>query len=375
MSSLFDDNGGRDWKKIGYHGRSAFAVLLSLAILLGGGIFAYTKIDNYWTSYRTATDFAGPGGSAVTVTIPSGSTGGQIGDLLVAKDVVKSRKGFLKAYNNNSDASKIQAGTYKLPTEIPSAQAVTMLLDTKNMVRNQVTVPEGLWKSQVFSTLSKKTGIPVAQFTAAASNPQALGYPSYVKDVEGFLYPSTYEVGQKPTATSILKLMAAQYNTIATKYDMTTAAAKLDRTPEQIMTVASILQAEARAKDMPTVAGIIYNRLEQGIPLGLDSTAHYQLQIPMSQSLPSNFQQQGTSSSYNTYANQGLPDGPIDSPGETAIKAALNPVKSDYLYWLTVNFDTGETKYAKTQAEQDANEAEWKAWCKSKGNPAGCPSS
>ncbi len=374
MSSPFIDNdGNRDWKTIWYHARSGFVVLLSLAVLIGGAWFVYDKANKAYVSYKTTTDYMGEGVKDLNVTIPPGFSGGQIGDLLVEQGVVKSRKGFLKAYNNNDKANTIQAGTYKLRTEIPAETAITMLLDPKNVVRNQVTIPEGLWMSDQFALLSKKTGIPVAQFTAACANPQSLGFPAYVKSCEGFLFPQTYEMGQKPTAVSILKLMAAQYNAVAKKYDIVGAAKEQDRTPLEIMTIASILQAEAKVKDMPMVAGIIANRLERGEPLGLDSTAHFQLKIPMNKLLPAGFKEIGKDSSYNTFANQGLPEGPIDAPGEPAIKAATKPTKNDYMYWLTVNFETGETKYAKTQDEQNQHENEWKAWCKTAKNKSGCP--
>lgn len=374
MSSPFVDNDGKhDRHEFWYHARSAFAVLLSLAVLIGGAWYVYDKGHSAYVSYKTTTDYMGEGTKDVVVTIPSGYSGSQIGDLLVEKGVVKSRKGFLKAVNGNEAAKGIQAGTYKLRTEIPSATAVSMLLDPKNVVRNQVTVPEGLWLSDQFAVLSKRTGIPVAQFQAACKNPQSLGFPAYVKSCEGFLFPSTYEVGQKPTATSILKQMATQYNTVAKKYDLVGAAKKQDRTPLELMTIASILQAEAKAKDMPVVAGIIGNRLERGEPLGLDSTAHFQLKVPMNKPLPAGFKQIGTDSSYNTYANQGLPEGPIDAPGEPAIKAAANPTKNDYMYWLTVNFATGETKFARTLDEHNKNLREWEAWCKTAKDKSGCP--
>ncbi|GAA1398628.1 endolytic transglycosylase MltG [Luteococcus peritonei] len=368
-----DDDGKTDWQKVGYHGRSAFAVLLSLAVLVGGGWFAASKAHDAYMSWRTADNYIGQSDSPVTITIPNGATGTAMGDLLVKNDVVKSRKAFLKALAANDDSDKIQAGTYQMFKQMSADAAVARLLDPKAQLRNQVTVPEGMWQSDIFALLSKRTKIPVAQFQAAAKNPKALGYPAYVKNTEGYLFPETYEMGQKPTATSILKLMAAQYKQVAEQNDLVGRAKEMDLEPNEVMTVASILEAEAKAKDMPMVAGIIYNRLENGTPLGLDSTAHYQLKIPMNKPLPSGFQDKGTDSSYNTYANTGLPDGPISSPGEAAIKAALNPTESDYQYWLTVNFATGETKFAETLDEHNKNLREWEAWCKTAKDKSGCP--
>ncbi|MEL4357996.1 MULTISPECIES: endolytic transglycosylase MltG [unclassified Luteococcus] len=374
MSGLFmDNNGNRDWKKVGYHARSAFAVLLSLAVLFGGGWFVYDKAKTAYVSYKTSDDYAeGAGVKDVLITIPEGSLGGDIGDLLVANKVVKSRKAFLKAYAKNEKAKTIQAGTYKLKTEIAADDAVDMLLNPANQVHNRVTVPEALWMSTQFAVLSKKTGIPVAQFQAAAKNPQALGLPKWVgSNPEGFFFPQTYEIGQKPTATSILKLMAKQFNEVAARNELVSKAEGLKRTPMEIITVASILEAEAKEKDQPIVAGIIYNRLEDGMQLQLDSTSYYATKTPLGKPLPKGFREQD--SPYNTYKAAGLPPGPIGAPGEKAIKAALNPTNSEYKYWLTVNYKTGETKFAKTFEEHEKNRLQWEAWCKTAKDKSGCP--
>ncbi|MEL4504527.1 endolytic transglycosylase MltG [Luteococcus sp. H138] len=369
---FMDNDGNRDWKKVWYHARSAFAVLLSLAVLIGGGWFVYDKASTAYVSYKTSDDYAeGPGVKDVQITIPEESLGGDIGNLLVKSGVVKSRKAFLKAYAKNEKSKTIQAGTYKLKTQISADQAVEMLLNPRNRVQNRVTVPEALRMKDQFAVLSKKTGIPVKDFEAAAKNPQALGLPKYAKTAEGFLFPQTYEIGQKPTAVSILKLMAKQYNEVAASQKLVAGAESLDRTPLEVMTVASILEAEAKEKDMPMVAGIIYNRLEDGMQLQLDSTSYYATNTPLGKLLPKGFREQD--SPYNTYRARGLPPGPIGAPGEKAIKAALHPTKSEFKYWLTVNYKTGETKFAKTYEEHRKNDAEWRAFCKTAKDKSGCP--
>lgn len=372
MSGLFmDNNGNRDWKKIWYHGRSAFAVLLSLAVLFGGAWFVYDKASTAYTSYKTADDYAGEGVKEIVITIPEGSSGTDMGNLLVKNGVVKSRKAFLKAYAKNEKSKTIQAGTFKLRTEIPADRVVEMLVDPAYQVHNRVTVPESLRLKDQFALLSKKTKIPVAQFEAAAKNPQALGFPKYVKSVEGFLFPQTYEIGQKPTATSILKLMAKEYNAVAARQELVSGAEELDRTPAEIITVASILEAEAQEKDMPMVAGIIYNRLDQYMPLGLDSTSYYATNTPLGKPLPKDFTK--IPSPYNTYLNTGLPPGPIGAPGEKAIKAALHPTKSDNLYWVTINYQTKETVFSSNKEDHDKAVDKFEAWCKTAKDKSGCP--
>lgn len=369
-----DNDGNRNWKKVGYHARSAFAVLLSLAVLIGGGWFIYDKANTAYVNYKTADDYPeGFGVKDVQITIPEGSLGGDIGNLLVKSGVVKSRKAFLKAYSKHEQAKSIQAGTYKMKTEVSGEMAVAMLLNPRNQVHNRVTVPEALWMSNQFAILSKKTGLPVKAFEAAAANPQALGLPKWVgKSAEGFLFPQTYEIGQKPTATSILTLMAKQFNDVADKTNLVTGAEALGRTPREVITVASILEAEAQEKDMPMVAGIIYNRLGIDMQLQLDSTSYYATQTPLGKPLPKNFRDQD--SPYNTYKVYGLPPTPIGAPGEKAIKAALNPTKSENLYWVTINYKTKETVFSANKYDHDQAVAKFEAYCKTAKDKSGCPS-
>lgn len=372
MSLFTDNNGNTNWKKIGYHARSAFAVLLSLAVLFAGAWFAYSKASDAYTSWKTADDYPGPGGTPVMIQIVEESTGADIANTLLDNDIIKSRKAFNKAYESNEQSKSIQAGYYKLATQIPAADAIAFLLDGQHVVRNQLTVPEGMWLDDSLALISKKTKIPVASFKKLLEDPKVVGYPSYVKDPEGFLYPETYEIGQKPTATSILKLMSTQYKAVAKTNDLVAKAEKLGRTPEEIITVASIIEGEVnKAEYLPMVASAIYNRLDDRDKLELDSTAHYGLKIPNDEPLPANFTTKDFA--YNTYLYQGLPPGPIGSPGEAAIKAALNPADTDYKFWVAVNLETGETKFAKTFQQHQKNVAAFEAWCKKATDKSGCP--
>lgn len=372
MSLFVDNDGNTDWKNIWYHARSAFAVLLSLAVLLGAGWVVYDKANNAYVAWKTADDYPGPGGTPVMIEIEPESTGNDIANVLLDADIVKSRKAFTKAYNNSELAKSIQAGYYRLPTQIPAADAISFLLDGKHVVRNQLTVPEGMWFNDSLALISKRTKIPVKDFKKALKDPQELGFPSYVEEPEGFLFPQTYEIGQKPTATSILKLMAQQYNAVAKENNLKAKAEKLDRTPEEIITVASIIEGEVnKPQYLPMVASAIYNRLDDGEKLELDSTAHYGLDIPNDKPLPKGFHDMDFP--YNTYMYQGLPPGPIGSPGEAAIKAALNPAKTDYKFWVAVNLKTGETKFAKDYKTHQKNVAAFEAWCKASPDKSGCP--
>ncbi len=375
MSGLFVDNDGRwSWKKAGYRARSAFAVLLSLAILVGGGWIVYNKLDQVYMSLRYANDYPGPGGAAVTVTVPSGATVTQIGQVLVNAGVVKSVGAFTKAASDSGDATKFQAGDFKLRAKIPAATAVTMLLDPGNKVQRAVTIPEGQRVSVTLSTISKKTGIPLADLQKEAKDLKALKLPSWAKNPnapEGFLFPDTYNYDANPTAAEILPRMTAQFVSVADSLGLEKKAKALGYTPLQVLIVASIVQVEVPPKYQPQVAAVIYNRLKQKMPLGLDTSVHYAVDKPMTQPLSSaDFK---NPSPYNTYVHTGLMPGPMDSPGKSALTAALNPAKSNALYFVTVNLKTGETKFASTLAEHNKNVQQFDSWCKANPGTAGCP--
>lgn len=375
MSGLFVDNDGRwSWKKAGYRARSAFAVLLSLAILVGGGWIVYDKLDQVYMSFRYASDYPGPGGASVTVTIPSGATVTRIGQVLVDAQVVKTVGAFTKAASDSGDASKFQAGDFKLRAQIPAATAVTMLLDPANRVQRKVTIPEGQRVSVTLTTISKKTGIPLADLQKEAKDLKALKLPSWAKNPnapEGFLFPDTYNYDANPTPAEILPVMTAQFVSVSNSLDLEKKAKALGYTPLEVLTVASIVQVEVPPKYQPELAAVIYNRLKQGMPLGLDTSVHYAVNKPMGQPLSSaDFK---STSPYNTYTHTGLMPGPIDSPGKSALQAALNPAKSSALYFVTVNLKTGETKFASTLAEHNKNVQEFDSWCKANPGTSGCP--
>jgi UPF0755 protein len=128
------------------------------------------------------------------------------------------------------------------------------------------------------------------------------------------------------------------------------------------MTIASLVQAEARDdEDFAKVSRVIYNRLEKSMPLQFDSTVHYA--VGRDGKVSTSEEDRNVDSPYNTYRHPGLPPTPIMAPGEQAIKAALEPAEGDWLYFVTTNPDTGETKFAETFAEHQKNVAEFKEYC------------
>jgi UPF0755 protein len=366
------ETGHVNGKEIWYRARSAFAVLLSLAILVGGGWFVFSKAQAVWQDYRTADDYVGNGVAPVVVTIPSGATVTEIGTILVRADVVKKATTFIKVAKANENAQSIQAGKYNLLTQLPAATALEMLLDKNNIVHNRMTLKDGRWISQQVSTMAKATGIKADDFTAAfkagAKDYKYLGLPKWSKNgLEGFLFPDTYEVPDKPTAQSVIKVATAQFATVAQDIDLEAKANAVGLSPYQVVVMASIIEKEAGTndEDRAKIARVFYNRLDPKLwPYGkLQSDATVAYANKITGHVLTTKAQRRLASPWNTYYVKGLPKGPITSPSKKSLEAALNPAKGDWLYFMVVNLDTGETVFSNDKNGQAAANARFQAWC------------
>jgi len=362
------ETGKIDPKEVWYKVRSAFAVLLSLGVLVAGGWVIYDKAQSAWQSLQTSEDYEGAGVDPVVVTIPAGATLSQMSDILVAAHVVKTAKAFDKEAAANEESTKIQPGKYNLLTELPARTALAMLLDKKNMVRNWMTLPEGKWVSQQVGTLSKATGLPKADYEAAIKDWKSLGLPKWAKNgLEGFLFPDTYEVPDKPKAQSVLKMATKQFNSVANDLDLVNGAKSLGLTPYEVVVMASIIEKEAgpNDEDRAKIARVFYNRLKPNSGFGgqLQSDATVAYANKVTGRVFTTKQERQLKSPYNTYYVKGLPEGPITSPSKKSLEAALHPADGNWTYFMVVNLDTGETLFTNSLKEHNANGAKLDQWC------------
>lgn len=364
MSPAFVDNDGNlNWRKIGYHARSAFAVLLSLAVLVGGGWFVYSKINEAYVSWRTADDYIGEGVDPVSVVVPLGATITNIGDILVENDVIKSTATFRSEAAANPDSSSIQAGRYNLKTQIPAALALEMLLDPANLEVTTITIPEGMALTQQWTIITRELDIPREEISAAYNSGE-VALPEWAGgNFEGFMFPDTYQVAEPVNPLQIAQAQVAQFKRVATDLELETRAAAVGLTPYEVITVASIIEKEVATPEYrPMVARAIYNRLEQGMNLEVDSSVHYALGD--FSKVTTTAEDRANPSPYNTYVHEGLPPGAISNPGRAAIEAALSPSEGDYVFWVTVNLDTGETLFASDGNGHAENVEKFREWCR-----------
>ena len=355
-----------------HKGKGCLAVLIAVAVLVFGGYFVYDRASGFLASWGEIPDYPGPGKGQVTVTVPEGATVSQIGGILVDNKVIQSTAAWDRAVKTEERSTSIQPGKYLMQTELPAIDALTLLINPgESRIRSQFTVPEGLRLTAQVDALVKTTKIKKAAYEKALAKPKKLGLPSYAKNnPEGFLFPDTYELTEQASATSVLKQMTARFDDVAKETKLVAQAKKLKRSPRDLVIVASILEAEVRGEgDRAKAARVIYNRLDKGEPLGLDSTVIYAENLKTNTTTPKD---RASNSPYNTYKVKGLPPGPINAPGKAALQSAANPASGDWMYWVTVNYDTGETKFAKTLAEHNKYVKEFQAWCQAK--PGRCDS-
>lgn len=344
--------------------RRALVLLVTLALVAGTGAAAVSVLWPVVSSLTESNDYTGSGSGVVTIVVHSGDSSRSIGTALDKANVVKSAKAFGDAAASNLRSASIQPGTYTLRSGMSGESALAMLLDPANRTVPRVTIREGLRTSEIISALAAATGRKPAEYSVALTNPAVLGLPAAAKgQAEGYLYPSTYEFAADATADEQLRMMVSKSLSELGKLGVTKAKV------HEVLTIASIVEAEVRAKsDRPKVARVIANRLAKAMPLQMDSTIHF---------VSRRRGKAGTTtaerlrrSPYNTYLVAGLPPGPIDSPGLSAMRAAVRPAPGPWLYFVAVNPATGQTRFAADAAGQAANVRLFLRWCSS--HPGKC---
>ncbi|MGD3108607.1 endolytic transglycosylase MltG [Streptomyces sp. YGL11-2] len=350
-----EEQSGRERRGKKNKRRSGTACLVVI-LALGGvvGTVGYFGRDFIMRHFGSAPDYTGEGTGEVQVVIPDGVPLSEMGAILAKDDVIKSAGAFTEAADNNKASRSLQPGTYSLRKQMSAAAAIDLMLDPKS--RNGLTIREGLRASAVYEMIDKKLKLKAGTTKEVAkSQAKNLGLPSWADDspkikdpLEGFLYPSTYSVGDNAKPADVLKEMVGRATQEYQKYDLEANAQKFHLTsPLQLITVASLTQAEGMTHDdFRKMAAVVYNRLaptnrDTFQRLEFDSTFNYlknQSKINISTEEIRHY-----NDPYNTYFYKGLPPGPIGNPGADALKATINPDNSDkWLYFISVDGKTTE---------------------------------
>ncbi|MFD8328358.1 endolytic transglycosylase MltG [Streptomyces lydicus] len=346
--------------------RSGTTCLVATLVFAGAvGAVGYFGYDFFMAHFGSAPDYEGEGSGAVQVDIPDGSPISEMGQILAKNGVIKSAGAFNEAAGENKKSGLLQPGTYSLRKHMSAASAMELMLDPKS--RNGLTIREGLRAKDVYALIDKKLKLKAGTTKNVAEHDvKNLGLPSWADDngkikdpLEGFLYPSTYSVGEKAKPAAVLKQMVARASQVYEKYDLEGNARKLNlRSPLQLLTVASLTQAEGKYKhDFVKVARVVYNRLKPdntetyGL-LDFDSTVNY-AKSRSTLDTGSVDDLRHFNDPYNTYKFKGLPPGPIGNPGEVAINSAIHPATGNWYYFVSISPE--KTLFAATNEEHERN--------------------
>ncbi|WP_299036588.1 endolytic transglycosylase MltG [uncultured Pseudokineococcus sp.] len=333
---------------------TAVVLVLALALVAGAGLVGWNFLRPLLDREDAPTDFAGPGTGEVQVQVEQGDTGQAIGETLVEAGVVQSVGAFVSAAAAEPESASIQPGTYALREEMSAAGALDLLLSPAARVDLQVQLIEGLRAEAALAQIAADTGLPVEELRAAGSDP-AVTLPAEAEgNLEGYLFPATYTFEPDVTPVEVIATMVSR-----AEQGLVEGGIPPERW-HRTMTVASLVEAEAsREEDRPRVARVIENRVGIDMPLQFDTTVDY---ATGKRGVTTTDEDRATDSPYNTYVYPGLPPGPINSPGDSAIAAASAPAEGPWLYFVAVDPSTGETRFAETFEEHSVNVRLFQQW-------------
>lgn len=309
-----------------------------IALLFTLSLFLIRSSSNSAPDFQRQSSVAGL--DEVIIDIPAGASGSTIGAILFEAGIVKSSEAYFRVAVADSRSQKVAPGQHRLTVGISAQQALDQLLDP-NRIPNLIKVNEGAWKSEIVVALVDY-GFTQKDVRLALSQ---LQLPKGFSDSEGLLFPAQYSFPEGTSALTALQTMIDRFTNDQVAGTILKGSAKCSA--QQLLTIASIIQAEGDSKDFDKVSRVIYNRLAIGMPLQMDSTVHFVKKVRGEIFLSRNSTL--LNSPYNTYRRYGLPPGAIGSPGTAAMSAALNPAQGDWLYFITVS--PGDTRFTSSISE------------------------
>ncbi len=307
-------------------------------------LFLIRSISSTTPDYNTLTSVEGL--EEVTIEVPTGASGSEIAAILYEAGVVKSTEAFFRVAVADERSQKVAPGSHRLTLKISAQQALEQLLDPER-IPNLIRINEGAWRSEIQEAFLAY-GFNRSEISRAFSS---LKLPKGFSSSEGLLFPAQYSFPEGTTAAQAAQRLVERFTEDG--YAKKLLQGSSQYSPQQLLTIASIIQAEGSTQDFSKVSRVIYNRLKIGMPLQMDSTVHYIMQARGDIFLSRKSTM--LNSPYNTYRRYGLPPGPICNPGADAIKATLEPVAGDWLYFITVA--PGDTRFTSSLDEFNT----WKA--------------
>ncbi len=327
--------------------KSLWKLLMLIVIVAVGGLsgYLYTAM-NKPVEHAKSEDY---------LTISYGSTPNKIAELLEQEGIIASAfplKVYFKLINRSPG---LQAGDYLFPSPVTPLEILSLLKEGKKRTKS-LSIPEGWTRFEIADRI-------VNQFPSEEyQNREAVlalmkrtelieAFDPSATSLEGYLYPSTYQLEEDATAADIIAIMVGQFKSVW-QPEWDTAAQKLNRTRGEILTIASLIENESKIDaERPLVASVIYNRLKRGMPLGIDATNIYIAKLLGKWDGIIHKSDLEIDHPYNTRKIRGLPPGPISSPSRSAIEAALHPASTKYLFYvLNVDNNNGSHHFYATNS-------------------------
>ena len=301
------------------------------------------------------------------IQIPRGSSPGDIAEKLQAEGVIQSAFALQVYLRASGESGSLKAGEYQFNSPITPLQVIEELKKGEERT-TRLTIPEGWTRFDIAKEIAEKfpQNPPIDEKAVLALMDDVSlikDFDPTAKNLEGYLFPSTYNFPKETPPKQIIKALVEQFKKIW-KPEWNFQAQALARTPKDIVTIASLIETEAKKEEeRPIVASVIYNRLKKNIPLGIDQTNVYIAKMLGKWDGTIHKSDLEVVSPYNTRTTAGIPPGPISSPSESALKAALNPAQTDFIYYV---FDPtrndGSQNFYSSAADFERGKAVYQKW-------------
>ncbi len=338
-------------------------VIALLAVLCGGGAWVFSEMNENgsfaWIQDEFARDYTGPGYGSVQFTVYANDTATEIGERLAAQHVVASKRVFVNAVEADNDQSNLQPGTFDLKYHMSAQEAIAILVNP-DKAKDLIQIRSDTRAIDIVSqTVADNPAWTVAEVTAALNNKGVGVLPTCANgSYEGWLQPGTYDPKSYKTPADMLAAMVKARIAALDALKVPTGPER-----EKILTIASIIGGEVnQSQYYGKVSRVIANRLAQNMPLGMDSVIAYGNNTQDSELTETMLTD--ASNPYNDRIHAGLPPTPINQPNSEMIEAAMNPTPGDWLYFVTVNLDTGETEFTDNNTQFQQYKSQYEAWQK-----------
>lgn len=340
--------------------------LWKIVFAAAAAVTAVAAVSSYWL-YSSLTAKRPHEKAGQYIVIEKGSTPSEIVGQLTDEGILPGRFATLAYLKLSGGAGRLQAGEYNFESPISPLEVLKEL--EKGEERTvKITIPEGFTRFDIAKRVAER--FPQTPPVTAPEIVQMMNNTESIRDIapqaenlEGYMYPSTYSLPRESKPEGVINAMTAQFKKVW-KPEWNERAKALGRTPHEIVTIASLVETEAAVEtERPIVASVIYNRLAKSIPLGIDQTAVYIAKMQNRWDGTINRSDLEADSPYNTRKFGGIPPGPISSVSESALRAALEPAQTDYLYYVrNVQLNDGSHLFYASAAEFEKGKAEYQRW-------------